>query len=55
MATLTAETSSRRERIRASFSPSERRLHGMLGFIGFLHVLSGVTTLFAAPRRDTFT
>lgn len=52
MATLTTETTSRRERIRASFSPSEwRRLYGMFGFIGFLHVLGWAIILFAATRH----
>ncbi|OYV64766.1 MAG: nickel transporter, partial [Actinobacteria bacterium 21-64-8] len=52
MATLTTETTTRRERIRASFSPSEwRRLYGMFSFIGFLHVLGWAIILFASTRH----
>ncbi|MDE3007871.1 MAG: HoxN/HupN/NixA family nickel/cobalt transporter [Acidobacteriota bacterium] len=52
MATLTTTPVTRREKIRATFSPSEwRRLSGMFGFIGLLHVLGWGLIIFASTRH----
>src|SRR5664280_1139691 len=51
MATAFAPGSTRRSRVRASFSPSEwRRLYGMFGFIALLHVV-GLTLLILASMH----
>jgi high-affinity nickel-transport protein len=52
MATVTAAPTSRRARLRASFSPSEwRRLYGMFGFIIFLHIAGWGILIYAASRH----
>ncbi|HEV3268689.1 MAG TPA: HoxN/HupN/NixA family nickel/cobalt transporter [Acidimicrobiales bacterium] len=52
MATVTDVPTSRRARLRASFSPSEwRRLYGMFGFIVFLHVAGWGILIYAASQH----
>ena len=52
MATLAPTSSSRRERVRASFSPREwKRLSAMFGFIVFLHVLGWGLLIYASSRH----
>src|ERR1700687_3179479 len=52
MATVTAVPTSRRARLRASFSPSEwRRLYGMFGFIVLLHLAGWGILIYAASRH----
>ncbi|MHB8378751.1 MAG: Nickel transporter NicT [Acidimicrobiales bacterium] len=52
MATVTDEPTSRRSRLRASFSPSEwRRLYGMFGFIVFLHVAGWGVLIYASAQH----
>ncbi len=51
MATATVDRSTRRSRVRASFTPGEwRKLNGMFGFIALLHVV-GFAILFVASSR----
>jgi len=52
MAIVTAAPTSRRARLRASFTPSEwRRLYGMFGFIVFLHVAGWGILIYASTRH----
>src|SRR5665213_217264 len=52
MATAFAPGSTRRSRVRASFSPSEwRRLYGMFGFIAFLHVVGWTLLILASTHH----
>jgi len=51
MATVTVSPTTRRNRLRAAFTPDEwRRVYGMLAFIVFLHV-AGWTLLFVASSQ----
>lgn len=51
MATATVDRSTRRSRVRASFTPGEwRKLNGMFGFIALLHVV-GFAILFVASSH----
>jgi high-affinity nickel-transport protein len=51
MATATVDRSTRRSRVRDSFTPGEwRKLNGMFGFIALLHVV-GFAILFVASSR----
>src|ERR1035441_6204808 len=52
MAIVTAAPTSRRARLRASFTPSEwRRLYGMFGFIVFLHVAGWGILIYASTQH----
>jgi len=52
MATAFAPGSTRRSRVRASFSPSEwRRLYGMFGFIALLHVVGWTLLILASTHH----
>ena len=52
MALVTTATTTRREKIRATFSPSEwRRLYGMFGFIAFLHVAGWGLLILASSQH----
>jgi len=52
MATMTTATSTRREKFRATFSPSEwRRLYAMFGFIALLHVAGWGLIIVASTRH----
>jgi high-affinity nickel-transport protein len=52
MTTFAPASSTRRERVKASFSPSEwKRLFGMFGFIIFLHVLGWGLLIYASTQH----
>src|SRR5277367_1912794 len=52
MATAFAPNSTRRSRVRASFSPSEwRRLYGMFGVIALLHVVGWTLLILASTHH----